>query len=96
MLLINRLIVNLFERLKFFERLIDFHIFTPITNKCPGSLQFHLNDYLALLVTLLIRCVRHLHQILLICLCACLSVIWWLLSKKCLCHLSTVFYWVFI
>jgi len=41
--------------------------FSPITNKLTGSLQLHINDYLALLVTLLIR----VNQILLICSCAC-------------------------
>jgi len=42
-----------------------------MTNKCNGSLQFRVNGYLALLVTLLIRCVLNLTQILLICSCAC-------------------------
>jgi len=35
------------------------------------SLQFRVNDYLTLLVTLLISCVLHLNQILLICSSAC-------------------------
>src|SRR6218665_3122595 len=34
------------------------------TNKCTRSLQFSVNNYLATQVTLLIRCVRHLKQIL--------------------------------
>ena len=46
--------------------------FSLITNKCTGSLQLSVTDYLALLVTILIRHVRHLKQILLICLCACI------------------------
>jgi len=47
--------------------------FQPLTNKCTGSLQFHVNEYLALLITLLIRHINisHLTQILLIGLCAC-------------------------
>jgi len=38
--------------------------FLPITDKGTGSLQFRVNDYLALLITLLIRHVCHLNQIL--------------------------------
>jgi len=34
-----------------------------ITNKCTGSLQFSVNDYLALLVAFSMRRVRHLKQI---------------------------------
>jgi len=46
--------------------------FSSITNKCTRSLQFRVINYLVLLVTLLRRHVRHLnHQILLICLSAC-------------------------
>jgi len=50
---------------------MDFH-FSPITNKRNRSLQFCVNDYLVLLITLLIRRVRHLNQILLMGSCACL------------------------
>jgi len=50
--------------------------FKPITDELTGSLQFRVNDYLALLVTLLIRRVRHLNQVLLICACACVLCSW--------------------
>jgi len=41
---------------------MDFHILP--TNKCIGSLEFRVNDYLALLVLLSkIKRVRHLNQI---------------------------------
>jgi len=45
----------------------------PITNKCNGSLKFRMINYLALLVTLLIRLVCPLNQMLLICLCSCVA-----------------------
>jgi len=45
----------------------------PNFHPCTESLQFSVNDYLALVVTLLIRSVRHLKQILSICSCACNS-----------------------
>jgi len=38
------------------------NLFQPITNKWARSMQFGMNDYLALLVTLLIIHVRHLNQ----------------------------------
>src|SRR6218665_1698509 len=50
------------------KTLIDFHILHS-TNKYTGSLQFRTNYYLALLITLLIRLVRHMP----ISLCACVS-----------------------
>jgi len=40
--------------------------FLPITNKSAWSLEFRMNDYLALLVTLLIKWFHHLNKILLI------------------------------
>ena len=56
--------------IKNFYRLIESPHF-PITNKCTESLQFDVNDYLVLLVTLLIRHVVHLKQLLILCSCAC-------------------------
>jgi len=47
--------------------------FSLSTNKCTGSLQFIVNDYLALLVIFLIRRVRHLKQVLVICSYACVA-----------------------
>src|SRR6218665_2916537 len=44
---------------------------SPITNKCTGNVQFSVNDCLGLLATSLMRRVRHVNEIVLICWCAC-------------------------
>jgi len=59
-----------------------------ILHPCTGSLQFHVNDYLALLAMLLIRHVLHLNQILLIWSCDCVvghPTTFWV--RKHLCYL---------